>query len=138
MSCGSMLAHMNRLQAMHIITRASASALLAVKSTHSLSLACSCFNAPALLAVKSTHSLRLACSCFNAPALLAAMSTHSLSLACSCFNAAVRTCSRRPTDRHIRSSITAKRARIGGHYAVQRHSSSPTLIPIESTYATYY
>ena len=36
-----------------------------------------------------------------------------------------------------RSSATAEIARVGGHYAVQCHSRSPTLVPIDSPYATY-
>jgi len=37
------------------------------------------------------------------------------------------------------SSATARRARICGHYALQGHSGSPTLVPSESSYtASYY
>ena len=36
-----------------------------------------------------------------------------------------------------RSSATAELAWVGGHYAVQGHSRSLNLVPIESPYATY-
>jgi len=35
-----------------------------------------------------------------------------------------------------RSSVTAEISRVGSHYAVQGHSRSPILVPIESPYAT--
>jgi len=38
----------------------------------------------------------------------------------------------------IRSSPTAEKARVSGHYAVQGHSRSLILVPIESPYATSY
>ena len=37
-----------------------------------------------------------------------------------------------------RSSTIAEIARIGGHYAVQGHSRSPTFAPIDSLYITSY
>jgi len=41
-----------------------------------------------------------------------------------------------PKIRGTRSLATAEIARVGGHYAVQGHSRSITLLPVESTYAT--
>jgi len=43
------------------------------------------------------------------------------------------------TCTHVtRSSAIAEIVRVGGHYAVQGHSRSLILIPIESPYATSY
>jgi len=44
----------------------------------------------------------------------------------------------RPLHKHTRSSATAEIARVGGHYAVQGHSRSLSLVPIECSHATSY
>jgi len=43
---------------------------------------------------------------------------------------------KRLTQTRTRSSVTAEIARVGGRYAVQGHSRSLMLVPIESQYAT--
>jgi len=43
----------------------------------------------------------------------------------------------RTTRTHVRSSATVETARVGGHYAIQRHVRSP-ILTIKSPYATSY